>query len=49
MVAGKAIYRKKLSAITGLPLVHLDLEYWHPNWEKPSQDEWKKRIKPDSF
>ncbi len=23
-----------------MPLVHLDLEYWRPNWEAPSAEEW---------
>ena len=26
---------------TGLPLIHLDLEYWKPAWVRPSDDEWR--------
>jgi adenylate kinase family enzyme len=26
-----------------LPLIHLDLLYWRPNWTQPSQEEWIKK------
>lgn len=26
---------------TGLPLIHLDLEYWKPGWARPSIEEWQ--------
>ena len=32
-----------MSLITGLPLVHLDVEFWRPNWEKPPKEEWIKK------
>lgn len=38
--SGKSFLAKKLSVITGLPLVHLDVEFWRPNWEKPPEEEW---------
>ncbi len=41
--SGKSYMAKELSVITGLPLVHLDIEFWHPNWEMPSKDEWKNK------
>ncbi|MBU3201950.1 hypothetical protein LL037_11965 [Clostridium estertheticum] len=41
--SGKSFLAKKLAAITGLPLFHLDIEFWRPNWEMPSKDDWKKR------
>lgn len=34
---------KELSVLTGLPLVHLDIEFWRPNWEKPPKEEWLRR------
>ena len=43
--SGKSFFAKKLAVIAGLPLVHLDIEFWRPNWEMPSKDEWKKRNK----
>jgi adenylate kinase family enzyme len=41
--SGKSFLSRELSAITGLPLVHLDVEFWRPNWEMPSKEEWVKR------
>lgn len=41
--SGKSFLAKELSVITGLPLVHLDVEFWHPNWEKPPKEEWIKK------
>lgn len=38
--SGKSFLSKELSAITNLPLVHLDVEFWLPNWEKPGDEEW---------
>lgn len=41
--SGKSFLAKELSQITGLPLVHLDVEFWLPNWEKPPKDNWIKK------
>lgn len=41
--SGKSFLSKELSAITGLPLIHLDVEFWRPNWEKPPKEEWRKK------
>ena len=38
--SGKSFLAKELSAITGLPIVHLDVEFWRPNWEKPTKEKW---------
>lgn len=38
--SGKSFLAKELSIILGLPLVHLDVEFWRPNWEKTPRDEW---------
>ncbi|MPQ31347.1 hypothetical protein E4V42_07845 [Clostridium estertheticum] len=40
--SGKSFLAKKLALIAELPLVHLDIEFWRPNWGMPSKDEWKK-------
>ena len=37
--SGKSTLSKSIYQITGLPLIHLDKEYFKPNWEKPSKDE----------
>ena len=42
--SGKSFFAKELAAITGLPLVHLDTEFWLPNWEMPSEDEWLRKM-----
>ena len=41
--SGKSFLAKELSAITGLPLVHLDVAFWKPNWEKTPEEEWVKK------
>lgn len=41
--SGKSFLSRELQAITGLPLFHLDLEFWRPNWEQPPKEEWIKR------
>jgi len=41
--SGKSFLAKRLADISGLPLVHLDLEFWRPNWEKPPKEEWIKK------
>ena len=38
--SGKSYFSKRLAEITNLPLIHLDLLYWRPNWAHPSQEEW---------
>lgn len=38
--SGKSFLAKELSDITGLPLVHLDVEFWGPNWEQPAKEKW---------
>ncbi len=38
--SGKSFLAKELSAITGLPIVHLDVEFWGPNWEQPTKEKW---------
>lgn len=43
--AGKSTLAGKLGKLTGLPVIHLDREYWRPNWEKTPADEWEARVK----
>lgn len=38
--SGKSFLGRELSAITGIPCIHLDVEYWGPNWEQPTKKEW---------
>jgi adenylate kinase family enzyme len=43
--AGKSWLAKQLAAVTGLPVVHLDREYWRPNWVETPKAEWKAKVK----
>ena len=42
--AGKSTLARKLAAVTGLPLKHLDAEYWLPGWTEREPAEWDKRL-----
>lgn len=42
--AGKSTLAKRLQQKTGLPLIHLDREYWKPNWEATKKDIWEKKV-----
>jgi adenylate kinase family enzyme len=41
--SGKSTFSRALAAKTGLPLIHLDLEYWKPGWVEPSEEEWREK------
>ena len=38
--SGKSTLSRRLAAITGLPLIHLDIEFWLPGWEQTPKEEW---------
>ncbi|MBN8807305.1 MAG: AAA family ATPase [Sphingomonas sp.] len=42
--AGKSTLAARLAALTGLPPVHLDQEYWQSGWTEPTRDAWLDRI-----
>jgi adenylate kinase family enzyme len=39
--AGKSTLSLALGAMTGLPVIHLDLHFWKPGWVAPSEAEWR--------
>ena len=43
--AGKSTFSKKLHKITNLELIHLDVLYWKPNWERTPEKEWREITK----
>lgn len=45
--SGKSYFSKKLSKITGLPLVHLDKIYWLGNKETLSKEEFDLKLKSE--
>ena len=42
--AGKSTFSRRLGEKTGLPVIHLDVLYWKPNWTESGKDEWKKTV-----
>jgi adenylate kinase family enzyme len=42
--AGKSTLARKIHALTQLPLIHLDQEYWLPGWVEPGKKEWEQKV-----
>ncbi|TBW38477.1 hypothetical protein EYW49_09420 [Siculibacillus lacustris] len=38
--AGKSHFARSLAEVTGLPLVHLDAEFWRPGWQATDRAAW---------
>ena len=43
--SGKSTLARKLADLTGLPLIHLDREYWRPGWVEPDKLEWLAAVR----
>jgi len=43
--SGKSTFSRKLTEITGLPLIHLDKEFWNNGWIETPREEWVKKQK----
>lgn len=41
--SGKSTFSTKLADITGMPLVHLDREFWNSGWVETPKEEWIKK------
>lgn len=41
--SGKSTFSRALAARSGLPLIHLDLQFWKPGWTEPSEAEWREK------
>jgi adenylate kinase family enzyme len=42
--AGKSRFSSKLGVKIGLPVIHLDKEFWRPGWVETAKDEWRRRT-----
>lgn len=42
--AGKSTFARSLGAATGLPVVHLDANFWRPGWDPTPAVEWAERV-----
>ncbi len=42
--AGKSTLSRWLGPALGLPVVHLDREFWLPGWVEPDRDQWRQRV-----
>jgi len=43
--AGKSVFSLELARRTGLPVIHLDREYWGAGWQPMPEDRWEARIR----
>src|SRR5215475_10341980 len=42
--SGKSTFSKRLSAITGIPIVSLDALFWRPGWVESDRAEFRERL-----
>ncbi len=42
--AGKSTFSRALAERTGLPLIHLDREFWQPGWTMTPLPEWRGKV-----
>ena len=42
--SGKSTFARRLSDITGIPVVSLDALFWKPGWVESDRDEFRERV-----
>lgn len=42
--AGKSTLALKIHQKTGLPLIHLDQQFWKPGWVETASEEWRSKV-----
>ncbi len=43
--AGKSTFAGRLAQIIPLPIIHLDQEYWQPDWNEPEKEVWHEKVR----
>lgn len=43
--SGKSTFSRQLGEITRLPVVHLDVLFWKPNWTSTPREEWIELVR----
>ncbi len=41
--SGKPTFCRALAVQSGLPVIHLDLQFWKAGWTEPSEAEWREK------
>jgi hypothetical protein len=39
--AGKSTFSRRLGERLSLPVIHLDLHFWHAGWQPPEPTQWR--------
>jgi adenylate kinase family enzyme len=42
--AGKSTFSRALAVRTGLPIIHLDTEFWQPGWKVTPPEHWRAKV-----
>lgn len=42
--AGKSTFTRALATRTGLPVIHLDTEFWQPGWRITPREQWRAKV-----
>jgi adenylate kinase family enzyme len=42
--AGKSTVAREIGRRLGLPVIHLDAEFWRPGWVEPNPDDWRAHV-----
>ncbi|HEY3416972.1 MAG TPA: DNA topology modulation protein [Armatimonadota bacterium] len=42
--AGKSTLARQLGDTLGVPVIHLDAEYWRPGWVETPKEEWRRIV-----